>query len=556
MPWVADFETTTNEHDCRVWTYGLCDIYDPDRSFKYGNNIGSFINWCEDQENETVYFHNLKFDGEFILYYLFEHDFTYIDDRRNARSQTFTTLISDAGQFYTITIYFDVSKNKKKKVTIYDSLKILPFKVSEIAKAFGLQEAKGSIDYDMDRPVGYVPTRDEVEYLKNDVVIVAKALRSLFDQKLKKMTQGSNALHDYKEIVTEEKFKKWFPAPKYDHDIRQSYKGGWTYVNPKYKDVDIGEGIVLDVNSLYPSVMYHRPLPYGEGMNFQGQYENDELYNLYVQMFSCQFEIKDGYLPTIQLKNNMGFMPNEYIGSSNGEDVTLCLTSVDFELFQKHYNIYNIEYLGGWKFKSTTGLFKDYIEKWNDVKMEATKTGNKGMRTLAKLMLNSLYGKFSLNPYVQSKHPTYDGTFVNYKLGKMERRDPIYIPVGTFITSWARFITITSAQLVYDRFLYADTDSLHLMGTELPESLKIDDVRLGWWKHESTFKRARFIRQKSYIEEINGDLHITCAGMPDHCYKNVTWENFHAGTSYGGKLQHTRVKGGIVLKEIDFTIKL
>ena len=187
--------------------------------------------------------------------------------------------------------------------------------------------------------------------------------------------------------------------------------------------------------------------------------------------------------------------------------------------------------------------------------MESTLNGNKAMRTLAKLMLNALYGKFALNPNVQSKIPYYDNGLIKYTLGDKETRNPIYIPVGTFITAWARHKTITSAQKVYDRFLYADTDSLHLIGTEIPKGLEVDPVKLGAWKHESTFTRARFVRQKTYIEEIDGELNITCAGMPSRCYKHVTWDNFIAGSSFEGKLQFTHVQGGVVLKDIDFTIK-
>jgi hypothetical protein len=43
--------------------------------------------------------------------------------------------------------------------------------------------------------------------------------------------------------------------------------------------------------------------------------------------------------------------------------------------------------------------------------------------------------------------------------------------------------------------------------------------------------------------------------MPEQCYKFVTWENFHVGAVYGGKLQQKHVKGGIILKDIDFSLK-
>lgn len=569
MLFTADFETTTDPLDCRVWACGICSI-DETHSFKYGNSLDWFFEFAKKNIGSTFYFHNLKFDGEFILCYLFEHGYKHITDRKKLKTKTFTTLISDKGQFYSLEICFNKEEDKMEKITIYDSLKILPFSVEAIAKGFNLPISKLEIDYDEKREIGHILTRQEIDYLRNDVEIISRALLTLFNQDLRQMTQGSNALYDYKKIVGKKNFSKWFPIPDYDFDIRQSYKGGFTYCDPRRQEQDIGEGIVLDVNSLYPSVMYYQPLPYGEGIFFDGKYKPDKLYNLYVQMFTCQFELKENHIPTIQLKNNLSFIPTDYLSSSDDEEVTMCLTSVDLELFFEHYHVYNITWHSGWKFKSTTGLFKEYIDKWNAVKMESTLNGNKAMRTLAKLMLNALYGKFALNPNVQSKIPYYDNGIIKYTLGEKETRNPIYIPVGTFITAWARHKTITSAQKVYDRFLYADTDSLHLIGTEIPKDLEVDPIKLGAWKHESTFTRARFVRQKTYIEETLCDnsfylpdinlygstkMNITCAGMPSRCYKHVTWENFISGSSFKGKLQFTHVQGGIVLKDIDFTIK-
>lgn len=554
MLFTADFETTTDPLDCRVWACGICSI-DETHSFKYGNSLEWFIEFAKNNIGSTFYFHNLKFDGEFILCYLFEHDYKHVTDRRKLKTKTFTTLISDKGQFYSLEICFNKNEDKTEKITIYDSLKILPFSVEAIAKGFNLPISKLEIDYDEKREIGHILTPQEIDYLRNDVEIMSRSLLTLFNQDLRQMTQGSNALYDYKKIVGKKNFSKWFPIPDYDFDVRQSYKGGFTYCDPRRQGQDIGAGIVLDVNSLYPSIMYYQPLPYGEGIFFEGKYKPDKLYNLYVQMFTCQFELKENYIPTIQLKNNLSFIPTAYLSSSEDKEVTMCLTSVDLELFFDHYHVYNITWHSGWKFKSTTGLFKEYIDKWNAVKMESTLNGNKAMRTLAKLMLNALYGKFALNPNVQSKIPYYDNGIIKYTLGEKETRNPIYIPVGTFITAWARHKTITSAQKVYDRFLYADTDSLHLIGTEMPKGLEVDPVKLGAWKHESTFTRARFVRQKTYIEEIDGELNITCAGMPSRCYKYVTWDNFIAGSSFEGKLQFTHVQGGIILKDIDFTIK-
>lgn len=593
MIFSADFETTTDELDCRVWAYGMVEVGNP-LSYFYGNSIDELMAFCSSYENHTLYFHNLAFDGEFILNWLFRNNFRHVKDRKELETKTFTTLISDKGLFYSIEIVFKKQGKKVKKVTIYDSLKIIPLSVKQTAKGFGLPISKLKIDYKKYREVGHKLDEQEVEYLKNDVSIVSMALKTLFDQGLTSMTQGSNALNDYKKIVGTKNFERWFPMPDYDADIRQSYKGGFTFLQPHFKEIGQGEGIVLDVNSLYPSVMYECPLPYGHGVFFEGEYQEDNVYNLYVQSFVCQFEIKPNHIPTIQIKHGR-FVENEYLTSSEGEDVSLCLTNVDLKLFFDHYDVYNIEYISGWKFKSTNKLFKDYIDKWNGVKVQAQKEGNKGMRQLAKLMLNSLYGKFALNPIVQSKIPYFEDNKVKYKLGEQESRKPIYIPAGSFITAWARNKTIRSAQQVYDNFIYADTDSLHLRCVnetveELLERvgslIEIHSSDLGKWKHESTFRKARFLRQKSYIEdeiiskeeyesaleefseEIEKGIHkyykegdkyyrlkITCAGMQEASYPYVTWENFHIGSKYEGKLQRKRVEGGVILKDTEFTIK-
>ena len=113
------------------------------------------------------------------------------------------------------------------------------------------------------------------EYIKNDVLIVAQALNVLFKENLKKMTQGSNALNDFKNIISKRRFERYFPPLEKwaDEDIRKAYKGGFTYLNPIYKEKDVEEGIVLDVNSLYPSVMYNSYLPYCRPIFFQGEYK-------------------------------------------------------------------------------------------------------------------------------------------------------------------------------------------------------------------------------------------------------------------------------------------
>ena len=256
MNYTADFETATWLDDSSyVWAWAISEIGNED-NIKIGNTIDSFMEYISKHKNAKYYFHNLAFDGSFILDYLFKNGFEFIEDKKDKRSKTFTTLISDMGMFYTIEVYFSVKGKKVKKATFIDSLKIIPFSVSVIAKSFGLPISKLELDYNKPRELGHILDEEETEYIKNDVKIVAMALNVLFKEGLTNITSASNALKDYKKFYKEDKFEKLFPCLPYeiDKDIRQAYKGGFTYLNPIYKEVDVGGGEVLDVNSLYPSV--------------------------------------------------------------------------------------------------------------------------------------------------------------------------------------------------------------------------------------------------------------------------------------------------------------
>ena len=169
---MGDFETTTKLDDCRVWASCLVDIESGDTVY-LGNNIEGMFDYLENK-NTVVYFHNLKFDGEFILSYLLSHGYKYTDSKKD---KTFDTLITDGGLFYSITVIFKRHKKKYQKVVFYDSLKKLPFKAEVIAKAFDLPDRKLKIDYRADREVNHQLTKEEVDYITADCRIVAAALK-------------------------------------------------------------------------------------------------------------------------------------------------------------------------------------------------------------------------------------------------------------------------------------------------------------------------------------------------------------------------------------------
>ena len=580
----ADFETTTDPNDCRVWAWSICEIGKPE-NFYYGNTIESIFEFFQNTGNAKYYWHNMKFDGEYLVSYMLKQGFTYNEDKDHVIENSFSTLISSLGQWFCIDIWLTKDKNGKiRHVQMLDSLKILNFSVAQIAKDFDLPIRKLSIDYKEFREVGHKLTAHEIDYIRNDVEIMARALDIIFKQGHTKMTIASDALAEYKKINT--KFRDYFPELPLDvdADIRESYKGGFTYLSPKYAGVKVGHGMTLDINSMYPSMMYNKPMPIGEPKLFSGNYEPDPDYPLYVLMFSCSFNIKKGKIPSIQLKRNRLFRSNEYVETTNGEIVEMCLTSVDYDLFCKQYDIDNLEFFGGYKFQQSSGLFKEYIDKFMKMKIESKKAGNKAQTLIAKLFLNSLYGRFGLNPNSGTKIPMFvDGKLLyKIKLTEPGERKPVYIPVASFITSYARSYIIQSSQMVrdwsiknkgIDAYVYSDTDSMKILLDrddleKLSDVLDIDDYKLGAWAFEEEWQAGKWLRQKCYIEQmLDGSIQATIAGMPKRLAPLINFDNFKIGFStseldpekvaeHGGyKLRYKHVDGGVILEDTDFTIK-
>ena len=606
MNWVGDFETTSAQRKkidgtSHVWACGLCEVGNP-QNIVILKTLDEFIEWCEKQPtNDKVYFHNLRFDGNFILQWLLRNGFTHVSKPQDKESRCFTTLISDKGLWYQIEIFFKIRGKNVKKVTIQDSLKLIPLPVKAIAKSFQLPIKKGVIDYGAHDflPEGSDLTPEEEEYLIHDVQIVEHALNFFHNQGLDKMTIGSCALEEFKKLINKRYFKMYFPPPFYDEDVRKAYKGGFTYLNHKFKNKTLKNMIVLDVNSLYPSVMRGcdgEVLPYGTPIFYRGEYEDDTLYPLYIQKIRCGFKLKPNKIPTIQIKHSMYYQGNQYLTSSDGDRPTLYLTSVDLKLFFEQYEVYEPEFLSGWKFKGINAgaIFGKYVDKWSEVKIKSKEEGNHGMYLISKLFLNSLYGKFGSAVSVQSKEPYIgDDGNIHFKMGESEEKEGVYIAMACFITAYSRLKTISAAQKLTDeyisgrsniQFVYADTDSLHCISPDhsLPECLDIHPTKLGAWDHEANAVKAKFLRQKCYMEKHiisekdylkamkdedsvkeqyskEGDCYyftkITVAGMPETCYPHVSFDNFKIGASYPGKLAHRTVIGGVVLEDIDFTIK-
>lgn len=539
--YTADFETCDHGDGVRVWSWAVaCGGVVVGR----GDSIQGFLALLSCRPG-VYYFHNLKFDGAFIVSYLLGAGWRWVDGRP-AEPNTFSSLIGDDGNWYTITIRFP-----DHVLEIRDSLKKIPLPVRAIPRAFGFdgEESKGAIDYSAVRGPGRIPTAEEWEYVDSDVRIVDKAIDHLYSEGLDRLTQSSDTMAEYKRSLGgEDSFRRLFPVIDRDVDgyLRCAYRGGITLADPRFSgmvhDVD---GIVVDANSMYPSVMRQELLPYGapewtEEMPADG---------LWIGRCYLDIDVKPDHVACWSEMRTVRFgSPAEYAPHLEAE---FTLTNVDLELIKEHYYINEFVFIDGYAFKSARGMFDEHIDYWYDVKSRATG----GRRWIAKRMLNSLYGKFGVRPTAAGKRPYLDDNGVlHFERTPEEERPMVYIPIAVFVTAYARSRLMHAAQANYDTFAYCDTDSLHLLGGEV-RGVEVHDSDLGAWKIEGHFTRAIYRRAKCYAETMDGAFTVHIAGVPENLRPQVTYDHLLHGGELHGKLVPRQVPGGVRLVETTFTIK-
>lgn len=638
---VGDFETSVydGQETTEVWASGSCELFTEnvniftsiDAQFAYFKSLKSDI---------IVYYHNLKFDGNFWLDYLLinqKYEQAYVKDKEGnyhwipdtkMNPSTFKYSISDKGQWYQIVIMLP----NKKRMVIQDSLKLLPFSLDKIGKSFATKHKKLEIEYEGERHANGKITDEEKKYLTNDLLVIKEALEIMFEEGHNKLTIGSCCLSEFKTI-----FKKSTQVPldydeafpniykqnivNFDEEtageyVRKSYKGAWTYGVPdKYGKIYFG-GLTADVNSLYPSVMDSSSgnrYPIGLAHMWKGEIPEQALKpdRYYFIRIETEFKLKEGYLPCIQIKNDLLYNGREWLKTSNVTNketgqiyrnrVTLTLTMTDYELIQTHYDLIDCKIISGCWFYSAIGLFDEYMQKYKQIKM----VSKGARRELAKLFLNNLYGKMASSPDSSFKVAHVDGKKIYFTTQVEKEKVPGYIPIGSAITSYARYFTITHAQKNYhgpDKpgFIYADTDSIHcdIKPEELID-IKEHPTDFGCWKLESYWDKAIFVRPKTYIEHITHadkellpepKTNIICAGMPKACSElfayslegkkpepeklkklneeqleflidkegNVIKRNytdFKVGFSIPGKLRPCRIPGGVVLIDTPYVMR-
>lgn len=586
---MCDFETTTEAWYVKKGYVEVYLAYAEDlhstESFT-GLSLTQFMNFCFSQKSETVfYFHNLSFDGKFIMHWLCESGFIFKEVQEEEWKAngvpSFKAIWDERDNLYMLQVW-----NGRVEVIFKCTAKLIPMTVKKmgqvLSKETGQSMDKLVIDYDALGPVKDINDfpAGVVEYCIRDVQIVKEFVNrfrevypkvtgittsSMSEAIVKKMYGQSEWVHDFGGTLyikgKKQKTEEVLTREQWDN-INRSYFGGFTTINPKYKEVEVNceNGQVYDVNSLYPHIMANVKLPYGRPLNHKPRGDYVKLLHIMVD----SFKLKEGMIPHFHNWFEEDNERDSYYSEYHGDGILVSYWENEWEEILKDYNVsYTIveEVYFQAKYSLREVIYELYKNKAN-AKNEIEKTAHK-------LVLNSIYGKTAQNPDRVSKILTLDGLDneiiresvllfggkyrVDVELTSSEELR--YIPMGSYITASARTLLLQAIRENIDNFLYADTDSIFLKGD--PKGIYIHDSDLGAWKLDGTFTRFKALKPKCYIcYDKNKDKWKTgIAGLIKEKHSLLNFENFQVGTVLEGANKGKKnVKGGIIIVQKPFSL--
>ncbi len=442
--------------------------------YSYYENLNDLIHYIVYSGIKIWYAHN---GGKYDVRYLFDYLI------KNGFSIKPLIISSSIAQFK---IYL----GNKKVCEIRDSYLLLRGSLDGLTTSFNVKHKKktGTIDYN-----NMKITPQEKEYLKFDVIGLYEVIIK-FNEILKqrnitsKLTISSCAMCDYKT-----NYPQLFSLINNidNKELRSGYYGGRVEIFKSYfssKENNDRKLFCYDINSLYPYVMHDFKFPVGK--YFISIIPQTTEYISKIEYF-CPKDLNIPLLPIHhngKLKFCTGFGTGIYSR---------------YEIEKAKELGYKIKFIKTYNFKQSEFLFKDYIDFWYNIK----KHSKGAKRTISKLMLNSLYGKFGTRPDRQKYiiNPNKDwidknfknwglNDFGNFEIWKKDyffRMPYVNIPIVIYITSLARTVLFNYIQKCDDIY-YCDTDSVFTT-TELNIS---ED--LGAMKLEKTIDEAYFLRPKVY----------------------------------------------------------
>lgn len=460
----------------------------------------------QEQSTLTIFFHNLaRFDGILLLKHL----------ANNHKSYELKTLMRN-NRIYEIAVY----SGKKKLFRFRDSLNLLPGKLSSLAKNLcpGLGP-KGSIPYDEVTLSNLVSMKKSLlDYMKQDILLLGGVMlkaQEIYWKEYKidiesKITISSLALSIFRmKYYDASNWPIHIPNKNEDSFIRHAYYGGHTDTYKPY-----GEDLYYyDINSLYPFAMKEFPMPGGVPVwhgNLEGL-DLDSIFGFIEAYVVCPKTIKMPFLPYRDKNNTLIFPTGEFVGVYYSE-----------ELKYARGLGYTVLPISGYLFERMESPFRDFVSSLFESRLEARKEGNEAFAYVYKTLMNSLYGRFGINPKSTTtevcdedryKHLIRHSELIfgdmlcenNYIVAyhsNTGKGSDYWNPPKNAAVQLAAAITASARIYMYpyisrEDCYYTDTDSV-VLGQPLPEEVISSSV-LGKFKLEHRVKKGYFLAPKSYF---------------------------------------------------------
>lgn len=481
----------------------ICLLVDYNKFFTFtGNNcVDTYMNYLlTNNRNCIVYFHNFgRFDSTFILRWI----------AKNKQNAGDVDVIERNNIIYQI---------KLIKFNIYfrDSYLIIPLKLKQIGETF-CERKKIIIDYGNITELYTNNPKKVIDQCINDCEVLKEGFdnfsKLIFETfeiiLLNQLTLPTLAFNIFKKNYYDFENNYISKNPyKEDEFIRRSYVGGISEVFKPYLE----NGYCYDANSLYPTVMMRNKFPVGKGKFVDGSTIN---INDFIGFIECRVKINKelNFLTYKHSEKGLITPIGEWIGVYFHPEIKKAI-----ELG------YEIEFIKGFKYEREEYIFKGYVQDLYDMRKNAK---NKSMNSIAKLLLNSLYGRFGMKIFgestkfisvdqLQKIKQSYNVTNIHYigngmytlsVLKKINDSADLYknsidtetaVQIASAVTSYSRIYMYNFKNIPGNECYYTDTDSIFVKH-------KIDQKyigsELGDFKLEYEFKKAYFIAPKVYYIE-------------------------------------------------------
>lgn len=234
----------------------------------------------------------------------------------------------------------------------------------------------------------------------------------------------------------------------------------------------------------------------------------DSLFGFIEAYVVCPKNISHPFLPYREKNGTLLFPTGKFLGVFYSEELKFA-RDLGYEIIP----------LRGYLFEKKSSPFSSFISSLYESRFEAKKAGDAAMTYIYKILMNSLYGRFGMNPEsteicnqqkyselmkmdnFQSAEKLSDDNYIvncttvddtEWKAPKMSA-----VQLSAAITACARIYMypFISRSDCY----YTDTDSI-ILGSPISDDL-ISSMELGKFKLECNVNKGRFLAPKSYMFE-------------------------------------------------------